>query len=134
MPDDVAARAGGIAAPGAFGAVPPAQAASASPAAGPFGSQHSTPAWGQAPAFGQPPGGFGAQAQGGPGGAGGPFGSPQPPAFGMPAPGSLTFGAQAGVGNAFTMGSAEQQQQQQQAQQQGQLARRKVKVKRKPGR
>ncbi len=126
-------RAGFGGAVGAFGAPPQ----SASAAGAPFGASHTAPAWGaqatSTPTFGQAPAQPSANA------APGPFGAPLQPAFGLqqqqqPAPAN-PFGFQGapsgGIGgdaaSGFTMGAGDSQQQGQQ----GQMARRKVKVKRK---
>ncbi|BDA40844.1 probable nuclear pore complex protein NUP98A at C-terminar half [Coccomyxa sp. Obi] len=111
---------------GAFGAQPQGAAA-------PFGAAHTAPAWGAAatPTFGQP------SAQANVDTAPGPFGAPAQPAFGLqqqqqavPAnpfgfQGALSGGLGGDAASGFTMGAGDSQQQQ------GQLARRKVKVKRK---
>ena len=124
--DGNAALAGVGGGSGAFGAQPQGAAA-------PFGAAHTAPAWGAAaaPTFGQPS----AQANADP--APGPFGAPAQPAFGLqqqqavPAnpfgfQGAVSGGLGGDAASGFTMGAGDSQQQQQ-----GQLARRKVKVKRK---
>ncbi|CAL8466864.1 g6400 [Coccomyxa elongata] len=112
---------------GAFGAQPQGAAA-------PFGAAHTAPAWGApaTPTFGQP------SAQANVDAAPGPFGAPAQPAFGLQQQqqavaanpfgfqGALSGGLGGDAASGFTMGAGDSQQQQQ-----GQLARRKVKVKRK---